>query len=316
MGAIGIARALRVGTRGSALALTQTRAAVAMLQERTPHLGVEEVVITTTGDVRQDVPLSALGGQGAFVTEIERALRESEVDLAVHSAKDLPSQVPEGLRLAAFTEREDPRDVLVSPFGTIDALPEGARVGTSSQRRACQLRARRPDLTLLELRGNVDTRLRKLDEGGYDAIVLAGAGLRRLGLQHRATEWIPVDVMLPMVSQGAIALETRANDPWAIAIARTLAHPPTETAVRAERGFLARLGAGCSAAVAAHATIAGDTLTLQAMIGAPDGRLVRGTREGAAADAEAIGASLAEWLVANGGAEFTGAFPEAHPFPT
>lgn len=291
-----------VGTRGSALALTQTEIVVAALRER--HAGIDLRVerIATKGDIIRDVPLSTLGGRGVFVDAIEEALRSGAIDLAVHSAKDMPSTTPPDLAIAAFLERADPRDVLVSRAGGVHDLPAGARVGTSSQRRACQLRAARSDLALVDVRGNVDTRLRKLDAGEYDAIVLAAAGLLRLGLAGRVTEWLPVGTMLPSPGQGAIAIEIRAADDRLASLLAPLSHAPTATALEAERAFLARLGAGCAAAVGAHATLdASGRLTLDAMIGTLDGHMVRAQGDGDAARAAAIGADLADRLLAEGG---------------
>lgn len=290
-----------LGTRGSALAIAQARFVRDALVARNPGVHLTELVISTTGDERRDVPLAAIGGQGVFVAEIERALADGRVDIAVHSAKDLPSAIAPGLRLAAFLERADPRDVLLSRAGVLAELPRGARVGTSSPRRACQLRAARPDLTLLDLRGNVDTRIARLDRGDYDAIVLAAAGIVRIGMAHRVTEWFGADVMLPMVAQGAIAIETRGEDDEAIALAAALDHSDTSVAVSAERAFLARLGAGCSAPLAAHATVSGDQVMISGMIGAADGRQVRGTAAGPRLSAVSLGTELAEQLITGGG---------------
>jgi len=295
-------RTLIVGTRGSALAMTQTESVVASL--RALHHGLEVRVqrITTKGDVMRDVPLARIGGRGVFVDAIEDALRQREIDFAVHSAKDLPSRVPDELAIAAFLERADPRDVLVSRGGSLLELPAGARVGTSSLRRVSLIRALRPDVQTSDLRGNVDTRLRKLDAGDYDAIVLAGPGLTRLGLASRVTEWLPVDSFLPSPGQGALAIEVRADDAELRHLIRPLAHAPTEAALAAERAFLAQLGVGCAAAVGAYASVGrGDQLTLRAMIGAPDGRSVRGEAADRAARATELGESLAERLLENGG---------------
>jgi len=297
-------RTLVVGTRGSPLALTQTASVIDALRAAHAGLDVRVQRITTKGDVLRDVPLATLGGRGVFVDAIEEALRGKEIDLAVHSAKDLPSRVPPDLAIAAFLERTDPRDVLVSRAGSLGELPLGARVGTSSVRRVSALRALRPDLETPDLRGNVDTRLRKLDAGDYDAIVLAGAGLLRLGLEARVTEWLSVDAMLPSPGQGALAVEVRGDDPEVWDLVQPLAHSPTAIALAAERGFLARLGAGCSAAVGAYGTVGTDgQVTLRAMIGAPDGRSVTGTESGAGASAEALGERLANRLLAAGGRE-------------
>lgn len=296
---------LTVGTRGSALALAQTELVLAALRQRWPDLEIRVERITTTGDARRDVPLAALG-RGAFVSEIETALRERRIDIAVHSAKDLPSRLAPELRIGAVLERADPRDVLVSRDGaTLRDLPKRARIGTGSPRRACQLRAARADLDVQDVRGNVDTRLRKLAAGDFDALVLAAAGLIRLGRADEATEWLEPAVMLPAVAQGAIAVELRANDREVDDLISSIDHPATAAAVTAERAFLARLGAGCTAAVGAHATVSEpDELSLAALIGGPDGRHVRGTRAGQIGDAEQIGDALASELLERGGAVF------------
>jgi hydroxymethylbilane synthase len=300
-------RVVRIGTRGSALALAQTAIVAAALRERWPALRVEVVTITTRGDVRTDVPLSALGGRGVFAAEIEQALRTGEVDLAVHSAKDLPSTLAPDMCLAAALPRADARDVLVARAGvpgSIRALPAGAVVGTGSPRREGQLRALRPDLDVRDIRGNVDTRLRKLDAGDYDAIVLAAAGLRRLGLAGRVTEWIAPADMLPAVGQGVIAVEARADDAQARALAAPLDDPSTATALAAERAFLARLGAGCAAPTGAHAVVdAGGRVCVEGLIGSRAGDVLRLARDGAASDAASVGAELADALLAAGGDE-------------
>jgi hydroxymethylbilane synthase len=295
---------LRVGTRGSALALAQTTLVCDALRQRWPGLEVRVERITTTGDARRDVPLAVLG-RGAFVSEIETALRERRVDVGVHSAKDLPSRLAPDLRIAAVLERADPRDVLVSRDGAgMRDLPAGARVGTGSPRRECQLRAARSDIDVVGVRGNVDTRLRKLASGEFDALVLAGAGLVRLGRADEATEWFDADVMVPAVAQGAIAIEARVGDAEVVDLITPIDHPSTALAVAAERAFLARLGAGCTAAVAAHATTDAEELSLVGLIGSPDGRLIRGTRVGAASEAAALGDTLASDLLHAGGKAF------------
>ena len=297
-------RTLTVGTRGSALALTQTESVIAVLRALHPGLDVRVERITTKGDVMRDVPLATLGGRGVFVDAIEDALRLKVIDLAVHSAKDLPSRVPPDLAIAAFLERADPRDVLISHAGPLRDLPRGARVGTSSLRRVSQVHAVRPDLDTRDLRGNVDTRLRKLDAGEYDAIVLAGAGLLRLGLEERVTEWLSAESMLPSPGQGALAVEIRAADVELQDLVRPLAHAPTEAALTAERAFLARLGAGCAAAVGAYATLGDDDqLTLRAMIGTADGRSVRWRETGDRGSASALGERVADHLLNSGGRE-------------
>ena len=296
---------LTVGTRGSALALAQTELVLAALRQRWPDVETRVERITTTGDARRDVSLAVLG-RGAFVSEIESALRDRRIDIAVHSAKDLPSRLAPGLRIGAVLERADARDVLVSRDGsTLRDLAHGARVGTGSPRRACQLRAARPDLDVQDIRGNVDTRLRKLAAGEYDALVLAAAGLIRLGRADEATEWLEPSIMLPAVAQGAIAVELRADDQDVVDTISAVNHQSSAAAVMAERAFLARLGAGCTAAVAAHAVETKEhDLSLTAMIGAPDGRHVRDTVIGPSAHAEEIGETLASALLESGGGAF------------
>lgn len=299
-------RPITIGTRGSALALAQTEIVCAALRRAHPDLSFRVERITTTGDVRTDVPLSQLD-RGMFVTEIETALRDGRIDLAVHSAKDLPSTTAADLTLAAFLPRADARDVLVAHAGhmTLRRLPPGARVGTSSPRRMCQLRALRPDVDARDVRGNVDTRIRKLHAGEYDALLLAGAGLVRLGREHEASEWLDLDLFIPCVGQGALAVETRAADAALIELVRPLDHAGTRIAVRAERAFLAELGAGCRAAAAAHARLDADgALHVTAMIGALSGEHVRATRVGDAVRAEELGSAAARELLRSGGAGF------------
>jgi hydroxymethylbilane synthase len=295
-------RTLVVGTRGSALALTQTGMVVDALRALHPGLDVEVRRITTKGDVMRDVPLANIGGRGVFVDAIEWALRDREIDLAVHSAKDLPSTLPGDMAIAAVPERADARDVLVANGMTLETLPPGARVGTSSLRRAGQLRARRPDLDVREMRGNVDTRLAKLARGEYDAIVLAAAGLIRLGLADHVSEWLDMSLMLPSPGQGALALEIRKSDRELAAFVAPLTHTPTERALIAVRAFLARLGAGCAAAVGAHAVLGDpETLELTAFIGAEDGRMVRDSIAGPPEFGAELGLFLADQLVRAGG---------------
>jgi hydroxymethylbilane synthase len=304
-------RTLAVGTRGSPLAMAQTHGVIARVRERYPEIECTIRRITTKGDIMHDVPLAAIGGRGVFADAIEDALREREIDFAVHSAKDLPTVTPKGLTIAALLEREDPRDVLISRTGGLHELAAGAKVGTSSQRRACQLLAARPDLEIRDLRGNVGTRLRKLEAHEYDAIVLAGAGLIRLGLTNRVTEWLPTTAMLPAPGQGALAIEVRTADRALRAMLEALADRNTTVALQAERGFLAHLGAGCAGALAALANVTTDgVITLEAMIGAPDGRLVRGSRSAPAGQGAELGPLLAEELLARGGREL---IPEMRP---
>jgi hydroxymethylbilane synthase len=290
-----------IGTRASQLALWQSNHIRDRLLAGHPALTITLERISTRGDEIQDRPLAAIGRNSLFVAEIEEALRARRIRLAVHSAKDLPSTLGAEFTIAAYTERADPRDALISKAGPLASLPHGARVGTSSPRRACQLKALRPDLICLDIRGNVDTRLAKLDRGDYDAIVLAAAGLARLGWDGVVTEYLDPDRMLPAVAQGILAVETHADDTEAQALCAALDHLPSRRCAEAERAFLAAMGAGCNAPLAGFATITGDTLTMTALVGAPDGRLVRVHRDGAVDDAVAIGQATADALVASGG---------------
>lgn len=302
---------LKVGTRGSKLALAQSEIVRAALLDLRPGIDVCLEVITTMGDAVQDRPLSQVGGNGLFVRQIEISLRDGEIDLAVHSAKDLPSALAPGTTIAAYLPRADARDVLISSSGRgLTELPTGSRVGTSSPRRICQLRALRPDLLLLDIRGNVDTRLRKLREGQYEAIVLAAAGLERLGLQGVVTEWLDPAVMIPAVAQGALAVEIRSDDTDLFALVSMLDDPATRAAVSAERAFLATVAGACSLPVAAHAVLEGDTLRIAAMIGSEDGRSVRGECAAPVEQAEETGSALARDLLAGGGMDLVGRGPE------
>jgi hydroxymethylbilane synthase len=302
-----------LGTRGSKLALAQAEIVRAALLKLSPVPHVNLETISTTGDQIQDRPLSQVGGNGLFVRQIELALEEGRIDMAVHSAKDLPSVLSPGMTIAAYLPRADVRDVLVSRDGAgLRDLPPGARVGTSSPRRACLLGALRPDLVLTDIRGNVDTRLRKLREGQYDAIVLAAAGLERLGLLDQISDWLDPQVMIPAVAQGALAVEVREADAGVVELASMLNDPQTWTAVTAERAFLAAVGGSCALPVAAHAIISGDRIKLVAMIGATNGRgaqMVMGDLEGAAGDPAAVGTALARDLLAKGGSALVAQSP-------
>jgi hydroxymethylbilane synthase len=292
---------LTIASRGSQLALWQARWVSGRLTALGHECSIQ--IIKTTGDKITDVPLAQVGGQGLFTKgiftkEIEEALLDGRADLAVHSLKDLPTELPAGLALAAVPQREDPHDAVVGR--KLVDLPAGATVGTSSLRRAAQLRRLRPDLIIESIRGNVDTRLRKLDEGRYSAIVLAAAGLKRLGWEARIAEILPDEVMCPAVGQGALAVETRAGGAGWDACA-ALDHPATHSAVAAERAFLRALGGGCQVPIGAHATVTGAQLHLEGLVISPDGSaLVRGEREGPASEAEAIGAALGVKLLAEG----------------
>ncbi len=292
---------LRIGSRGSPLALWQARWTADRLGELGHECRIE--IIRTTGDKITGVALSKVGGKGLFTKEIEEALLAGAIDLAVHSMKDVPTELPAGLVIAAVPVREDPRDALAGR--RLADLAQGARVGTSSLRRAAQLLAIRPDLVVEPVRGNVDTRLRKLDEGAYDAIVLASAGLRRLDLASRIAESLAPETMCPAAGQGALAIETRAETADAV---EALDHPETRAAVTAERAVLRGLGGGCQVPIGAHARVSGPSLAIDAVVVSPDGRaLVRKRRAGPARDAERIGAELAEELLAAGADEILSA---------
>lgn len=317
---------LRLGTRKSALALAQSGMMARALEAAHPGLTVEMITLSTIGDRTQDRPITAVGTAGMFVKELEQALLDGRVDLAVHSCKDMPTEMSPGLVIACVPPRELPFDALVTPDGrSLDALPDGARVGTGSPRRRVQLRARRPDLELKDLRGNIDTRLSRLDGGDYDAIILAAAGLNRLGVQGRAWQALTPDLMLPAVAQGALALQTRADDPAVIACVRALDCASTHAAVRAERAFLAGLGGGCLAPIAALCTRDDDGgITLQGLVGnLEDGLVLRDRlREQPAPgglDAEALGRRLAARMLEGGAAAFLAragdGAPEAHRAP-
>ena len=263
-----------IGTRGSKLALVQTRMVLAMLQELYPDNAFEVKTIKTTGDSVWNKPLYLIGEKGLFIKEIEEALVRGEVDLAVHSIKDLPSELASGLRLSAVLEREDPRDTFISTrHERLLDTPRGARIGTSSMRRKAQLLAARPDFEIIPLRGNVDTRMRKLEEESLDAIILAYAGVKRMGLGERVKEILPFDLMVPPCGQGAIGIETRAEDK-AAELVRPLNHEATEFAVSLERMFQAGVGGGCSVPLGINAALSGDRIVLRAVFGTEDGRIV------------------------------------------
>ena len=297
-------RRIRIGTRGSRLALVQTHSVVDAIREKHPEVAVDVEIIQTQGDRVLDRPLSAIGDAGVFIKEIETALLEEHVDLAVHSMKDLPSRLTLGLAFAATTERVDPRDVLVArSASSLETLPRGGTVATGSLRRRSQLLALRPDLKVEDLRGNVPTRLEKFDRSTWDAILLAGAGLERLGLATRIRSYIPIESMLPAVGQGALALETRASDRELAETVAFLSHAPTERAVVSERSFLARLEGGCRVPIAAYAEIRGGSLSLRGYVGAVDGsRHLRREIEGDSSRAEGLGLELAESMLAEGAA--------------
>ena len=296
---------ISIGTRGSKLALWQTNWVKGELERLQPGLRVNIEIISTKGDRVLDVSLPKLGeqGKGLFTKELEEAIHERRVDLAVHSLKDLPTELPAGLHVGAISVREDVRDALVAREGIagFSDLPHNALVGTSSLRRQAQIRAARPDLRLEPIRGNVDTRLRKLDEGEFDAIVLAAAGLHRLGFAERITEHLSMELVLPAVGQGALAIETRSDDAAINEIVSKLNHEATRLACQAERAFLKGLGGGCLVPIAAHAEVAEATLTLAGLVASTDGsEVVRGNVAGPSREAERLGQRLAEELIAQG----------------
>jgi len=293
---------LRIATRKSPLALWQAEHVAAALRRAHPGLVVEIRGMTTRGDKILDAPLAKVGGKGLFVKELEQGMLDGTADIAVHSMKDVPVDFPEGLHLPVILEREDPRDAFVSNrFDSLADLPEGARVGTSSLRRQCQILERRPDLRVEPLRGNVNTRLARLDAGDYDAIILAAAGLKRLGFASRIRRHIETDESLPAIGQGAIGIECRTDDARTGALIAPLHHPETALRILAERALNHRLHGGCQVPIAGHATLDGDRLHLSGLVGDPDGsRTLRAQAGGQSMEAEAIGAAVADALLAQG----------------
>ena len=297
-----MAQPVTIGTRGSKLALWQAEWVRSELLARFPGMSVELAVIKTQGDKILDVPLAQVGGKGLFVKEIEEALRDGRVDIAVHSMKDMPAEIPEGLAVGAVPERESPADVLISRDGArLAELAPGSAIGTSSLRRGAQLRHARPDLRIVPLRGNLDTRLRKLQTEDLAAVVLAAAGLRRLGLEVRITEHLDSDLMLPAVGQGALCIEIRASDRRIVPLVAGLDHPDTHAAVAGERAFLRRLGGSCQVPIAGYGRMDGRQFALTGLVAEIDGSaLIRHHLSGPAQDAAALGVELAEMLLARG----------------
>jgi hydroxymethylbilane synthase len=315
------ARSFVVGTRGSRLALRQTEITLEALHAAHPGAVFETRTIQTSGD-RSTASLNEIGGRGVFVIEIERALAAGEIDIAVHSLKDLPSEETAGLTIAAVLPREDPRDALFSRSGArLADLPAGATVATGSPRRATQVLAARPDVTVSDIRGNIDTRIRKVEEGEYDAVVLAVAGLKRLGWLERASQVFEPEEMLPAVGQGALAIQVRSDDAEALALVAAMDDPATRATVTAERAFERRLGGGCHAAIGGYATVGGTgnlelgtrkvdgrtKLLLRGLVGEPGGRILRAEMEGVASEADMLGVRLAEFLIGQGAEELLGA---------
>jgi hydroxymethylbilane synthase len=307
-------RRIVIASRESALAMWQARHIQSRLSELYPGSEVAIAGMTTEGDRRLGVSLATIGGKGLFIKELEDALQRGTADLAVHSLKDVPMNLPEGFALAAVTERADPRDAFLSlEYRGLAELPRGARVGTSSLRRESQLRARHPHLSIAPLRGNVQTRLRKLDEGQYDAIILAAAGLKRLGLAERITALLTTEESLPAVGQAALGIECRSERADVPRLLAPLHHEPTAQCVLAERALSRALAGSCTVPLAGYAEIAGGRLRLRGYVGAPDGsRTVRGEIEGAPADAERLGGELAEDMKRRGAADILAALDRGH----
>jgi hydroxymethylbilane synthase len=296
---------LRIATRKSPLALWQAEYVKARLLENTPELQVELVTFTTQGDKILDVPLAKVGGKGLFVKELEVAMLDGRADIAVHSMKDVPMEFPEGLGLVTICEREDPRDAFVSnTYKTLEELPQGARVGTSSLRRQCQLREVRPDLKILDLRGNVNSRLAKLDDDQYDAIILAAAGLIRLEMESRIASRLSPEQSLPAGGQGAVGIECRLDDEATKALLAPLHHKDTAARVLCERSMNRRLQGGCQVPIACYSELKNNQLSLRGLVGSPDGQqILRSEGQASASDAEALGVQLAEDLLKQGAGE-------------
>ncbi len=296
---------LRIVTRESPLALWQAQFVRARLQETHPGLSVGIRTVKTIADRFLHKSLSEMGGKGVFVKELEQALLNDEADLAVHSMKDVTVDMPAGLTIAAIMEREDPRDVFISNrYPSLREMPEDARVGTSSLRRQCQLKAAYPELSLREIRGNVGSRLQKLDNGSYDSLILAAAGMKRLGMERRIRTFLDVAEILPAIGQGALGIETRSDDAQAERFVRPLNHAPTRLCVHAERALSRKLYGGCHLPLAGYAHISGETLFMSALVGSPDGsRIVKDTISGNAVHAEKLGYELAERLLLQGADE-------------
>jgi len=294
---------VRIGTRGSALARWQANHVKALIEERFPEAQATITIIKTSGDKILDAPFAEIGGKGVFVKEIEDALLEDNIDIAVHSMKDMPSELPGGLVIGAVMKRQSPYDALCSREGVgLDSLPRRAKIGTSSARRAAQLLHLRPDLTITPLRGNVDTRLRKLETEGLDSVVLAQAGLERMGFGDRITEVIPPSKIVPAPGQGIIAAESRSEDIQTREILDSINHSDTEIEAEAERAFLSKLGGGCQAPAGCLASWDGRVLTVVGIIASPDGKeVIREELTGGLGDNVALGADLAELILAKGG---------------
>ena len=296
---------IKIGTRGSKLALWQANWVKSVLQEKFPQHTVELIIIKTQGDKILDVPLAKVGGKGLFVKEIEHALLARQIDIAVHSMKDMPAEIPDGLCMGAVPERENPLDVFISQSGLgYNELEAGSIIGTSSLRRGAQLRHGRPDIVIQPLRGNLDTRLKKLESENLDAIVLAAAGVKRLDLEHKITEYLDPDTILPAIGQGALCIEIRQDDSRIGPLVEAMDHSATRTVVKSERAFLNRLQGGCQVPIAGYGKINKEELILTGLVAEIDGtRIIKGQKSGSLDSAEAIGIDLAEELLARGAAE-------------
>jgi hydroxymethylbilane synthase len=294
---------IKIGTRGSKLALAQTHSVVESLKKIAPDIDAEICVIKTSGDIMQDVSLLQNGGQGAFVKEIEEALLSGNVDLAVHSMKDVPGEIPEGLTFAAILKREDVRDVLVSRDRIkMEFMPKGARIGTGSLRRGAQIKAMLPDINMVPLRGNIDTRLKKIETENLTGVILAAAGMKRLGYAQTISQFLPIELMLPAVGQGALGLQIRKRDSELSGMLIRLNHAPTATEVTAERSYLRALGGGCRLPIAAYGLIEGGRLTLEGLVAAPNGTsVIRDKVWGELTEAEEMGRKLADMIMDKGG---------------
>ena len=299
---------IKIGTRGSKLALTQANLVADSLKKTDSGITTEICIIKTSGDIMQDVTLSKIGGKGVFVKEIEEALASGTVDLAVHSMKDVPTEIPAGLIFAAIMQREDARDVLVSKNNKkMEFMPRGARIGTGSMRRASQLLAILPDLAIVSLRGNLETRLKKIETENLHGIILAAAGMKRMGFAEKISQYLPIESMLPAVGQGALGLEIRESDDELSKAVAKLNHAPTAAEVTAERSFLQHLGGGCLLPIAAFGKMEGDKLTLEGLVASPNGEsIIRDKVRGVITEAEELGKRLAEMIMEKGGKELLG----------
>ncbi len=293
---------IKIGTRGSKLALWQAGWVKSILEKKFPPIHIEPIIIKTQGDKILDVPLAKVGGKGLFVKEIEQALLERRIDIAVHSMKDMPADIPQGLCIGAIPERENPLDVFISRKGVgFNELAGGSVIGTSSLRRSAQLRHARPDMVVEPIRGNLDTRLKKLESENFDALVLAAAGVKRLNLEHRITEYLEPEFMLPAIGQGALCIEIRKDDPAVGPLVAELDHAPTRAAVIGERAFLNRLEGGCQVPIAGHGRISGNQFILTGLVAEVDGsRVIKGQKSGPPDSSEISGIELADELLARG----------------